>query len=174
MAEILHQLIGGLSHSLQGFIHPRWLFGIFSVHQQYERWYSAEGSRVSDFQKPPGPWEVQKKSPPPFGVKSSSFQTLLSENNMCACGFQLGVWHPAATERPLSINPRDRDMERKKTELKQQETQPLQINKTNSSKTQPSLNAASKFSSSDACLRKHVKSDKYYDCWSVWDSHGGL
>ena len=24
MAEILHQLIGSLSHSLQGFIHPRW------------------------------------------------------------------------------------------------------------------------------------------------------
>jgi len=23
-SEILHQLIGGLSHSLQGFIHPRW------------------------------------------------------------------------------------------------------------------------------------------------------
>ena len=28
MAEILHQLIGSLSHYLQGFIHPRWLFGI--------------------------------------------------------------------------------------------------------------------------------------------------
>ena len=27
MAEILHQLIGGLSHYLQGFIHPRWLAG---------------------------------------------------------------------------------------------------------------------------------------------------
>ena len=24
MAEILHQLIGSLSHYLQGFIHPRW------------------------------------------------------------------------------------------------------------------------------------------------------
>ena len=34
MAEILHQLIGGLSHYLQGFGHPRWLFGI-SSHQQY-------------------------------------------------------------------------------------------------------------------------------------------
>ena len=28
MEEILHQLIGSLSHYLQGFIHPRWLFGI--------------------------------------------------------------------------------------------------------------------------------------------------
>ena len=27
MAEILHQLIGSLSHYLQGFIHPRWLAG---------------------------------------------------------------------------------------------------------------------------------------------------
>ena len=26
-AEILHQLIGSLSHYLQGFIHPRWLTG---------------------------------------------------------------------------------------------------------------------------------------------------
>ena len=43
MAEILHQLIGSLSHYLQGFIHPRWcrisainsmlkfLFSIFSI-----------------------------------------------------------------------------------------------------------------------------------------------
>ena len=31
MAEILHQLIGSLSHYLQGFIHPRWLFGISSI-----------------------------------------------------------------------------------------------------------------------------------------------
>ena len=31
MAEILHQLIGSLSHYLQGFIHPRWLLGISSI-----------------------------------------------------------------------------------------------------------------------------------------------
>ena len=31
MAEILHQLIGGLSNYLQGFIHPRWLFGISAI-----------------------------------------------------------------------------------------------------------------------------------------------
>ena len=31
MAEILHQLIGRLSHYLQGFIHPWWLFGISSI-----------------------------------------------------------------------------------------------------------------------------------------------
>ena len=28
MEEILHQLVGSLSHCSQGFIHPRWLFGI--------------------------------------------------------------------------------------------------------------------------------------------------
>ena len=28
MEEILHQLIDSFSHDLQGFIHPRWLFGI--------------------------------------------------------------------------------------------------------------------------------------------------
>ena len=28
MEEILHQLIGRLSHDLPGFIHSRWLFGI--------------------------------------------------------------------------------------------------------------------------------------------------
>ena len=33
MEEILHQFIGSVSHYLQGFIHPRWLFGI-SAHQQ--------------------------------------------------------------------------------------------------------------------------------------------
>ena len=31
MEEILHQLIGSSSHHLQGFIHPRWLFGISSI-----------------------------------------------------------------------------------------------------------------------------------------------
>ena len=31
MEEILHQLIDRLSHYLQGFIHPRWLFGISSI-----------------------------------------------------------------------------------------------------------------------------------------------
>ena len=30
--EILHQLICGLSHFLQGFIDPRWLFGISSIY----------------------------------------------------------------------------------------------------------------------------------------------
>ena len=31
MAEILHQLIGSLSHYLQGFIYPKWLFGISAI-----------------------------------------------------------------------------------------------------------------------------------------------
>ena len=31
MENILHQLIGRLSHYLQGFVHPRWLFGISSI-----------------------------------------------------------------------------------------------------------------------------------------------
>ena len=31
MEEILHPLIGTWSHYLQGFIHPRWLFGISSI-----------------------------------------------------------------------------------------------------------------------------------------------
>ena len=31
MEEILHQLVGRLSHYLRGFIHPRWLFGISSM-----------------------------------------------------------------------------------------------------------------------------------------------
>ena len=34
MAEVLHQLIGSLSHYLQGYIHPRWWAG-FLNHQQY-------------------------------------------------------------------------------------------------------------------------------------------
>ena len=34
MEEILHQLTGSLSHCLKGFLHLRWLFGIF-FHQQY-------------------------------------------------------------------------------------------------------------------------------------------
>ena len=36
MEEILHQLIGSLSHYLQGFIHPRWLFGISSINSTYQ------------------------------------------------------------------------------------------------------------------------------------------
>ena len=31
MADILHQVVGTLSHYLQGFLHPRWLFGISSI-----------------------------------------------------------------------------------------------------------------------------------------------
>ena len=31
MEEILHQLIGSLSHNIKGFIHPRWLFRISSI-----------------------------------------------------------------------------------------------------------------------------------------------
>ena len=31
MKEILHQLIGSLSHYLQGIIHSRWVFGISSI-----------------------------------------------------------------------------------------------------------------------------------------------
>jgi len=34
MEEILHQLIGGLSHYLQGFNHPRW-WRISSIHSIY-------------------------------------------------------------------------------------------------------------------------------------------
>ena len=37
MAEILHQLIGSLSHYLQGFIHPRWLFGISAINSRNEK-----------------------------------------------------------------------------------------------------------------------------------------
>ena len=31
MAEILHQLIDSLSRYFQGFIHPKWLFGISAI-----------------------------------------------------------------------------------------------------------------------------------------------
>ena len=31
MEEILHQLIGSISNCLQGFLHPRWLFGISAI-----------------------------------------------------------------------------------------------------------------------------------------------
>ena len=34
--EILHQLIGSLSHYFQGFVHARWLFGISSVNSMKE------------------------------------------------------------------------------------------------------------------------------------------
>ena len=33
MEEILHQSVGSLSHYLQGFIHPRWLFWISSINR---------------------------------------------------------------------------------------------------------------------------------------------
>ena len=36
MEEILHLLIGGLSHYLQGFVHPRWLFGISSINSSID------------------------------------------------------------------------------------------------------------------------------------------
>ena len=37
MEEILHKLIGSLSHYLQGFIHPRWLFGISSSNSNVQK-----------------------------------------------------------------------------------------------------------------------------------------
>ena len=36
MEDILHQLVGSLSHYLQGFIDNRWLFGIFSINSMLE------------------------------------------------------------------------------------------------------------------------------------------
>ena len=37
MEEILHQLIGSLSHYIQGFIHPRWC-KISSTNSRYHKW----------------------------------------------------------------------------------------------------------------------------------------
>ena len=42
MEEILHQLIGSLSHDLQGFIHPRWC-RISSINSITEVWSSFSG-----------------------------------------------------------------------------------------------------------------------------------
>ena len=100
----------------------------------------------------PRPWEVQKNLPP---VWSQIFQFSNSPfRKQHVFGFQLGVWHPQQLNIRWALTQETEIWREKKSELKQQETQPLQINKTNSSKTQPSLNTASKFSSSDACLRK--------------------
>ena len=171
MEEILHQLIGSLSHYLQGFIHPRWLFGI-SVHQQYERWYSAEGSRVSDFQKPPVHGKSKKISPPSLESNLPVFRLSLWKTT-CVWLSTWGMTSPA-TEDPLSINPRDRDMEREKNRMKTtRDTTP-----TNQKKTHQKLSQVSMLHQNSPvqtlALEKHMKSDKYYDCWSVWDSHGGL
>ena len=35
MEEILHQLIGSFSLYLQGFTHPKWLFGISSINSTW-------------------------------------------------------------------------------------------------------------------------------------------
>ena len=43
MEEILHQLIGSLSHYFQGFRHPRWVQDFF--HQQYVL-YGTSGSSI--------------------------------------------------------------------------------------------------------------------------------
>ena len=48
MAEILHQLMGSLSHCLQGFIHPRWLFGISepsTVSRGFAKGHDANGKK---------------------------------------------------------------------------------------------------------------------------------
>ena len=37
MEEILHHLIGSLSNYVQGFIHPRWLFGISAINSIFWR-----------------------------------------------------------------------------------------------------------------------------------------
>ena len=48
MAEILHQLLGSLSDYLQGFIHPRWVFGISSINIfAPETWMGLEDFLVS-------------------------------------------------------------------------------------------------------------------------------
>ena len=40
MAEILHPLIGSLSRYLQGFMHPRWLFGISAINSSTDHMIS--------------------------------------------------------------------------------------------------------------------------------------
>ena len=49
MEEILHRLVGSLSHYLQGFLHPKWLFGISSITNNYRilvgwSWSSSQNS----------------------------------------------------------------------------------------------------------------------------------
>ena len=60
MEEILHQLIlvCSLSHYLQAFIHPRWLFGISSISIYV-------GETVSDC--------FEKKTPNRFGLQAQHF-----------------------------------------------------------------------------------------------------
>ena len=47
MEEIVHQLIGSLSHHLQVFTHPKWLFGISSIN---DVWKYTPSSRTSGLQ----------------------------------------------------------------------------------------------------------------------------
>ena len=70
MEEILHQLIGSFSHYLQGFIHPRWSFGI-SEPSTVSVSFSQQlfDSKIRDFTTPknpgtskPGPLQVQPHS----------------------------------------------------------------------------------------------------------------
>ena len=60
MEEILHQLIGSLSHYLQGFIHPRWLAGFLPSTVSL---YPAPYGRVFLFHSRSGRQTVKKSMP---------------------------------------------------------------------------------------------------------------
>jgi len=68
---------------------------------------------MSDFQKPPSMGSA-KKSPPSLESNLPVFK-LSFQKTTCVRLPTWGMTSPA-TEHPLSINPRDRDMERKKNQ----------------------------------------------------------
>ena len=84
MAEILHQLMGSLSHYFQGFIRPRWLGMGFLNHQQYH------------------PRKLRYKSPP-----KKMMMKVLGDGFFAP--FQLGPWglHLGGQQQILDVPKKD-------------------------------------------------------------------
>ena len=80
MAEILHQLIGSLSHYLQGFIHPRWLAG-FLPSTVFLSWVV----------QPPTSDAEKMGTPPVFGQALEGYQAIGQANGIKVTQDPLGM-----------------------------------------------------------------------------------
>ena len=88
MAEILHRLIGSLSHCLQGFIHPRWC-RISAINSRSDRFilktvHSPKLTDIPPFRRPRAPKGNSSEPTPVFQGRDVSFREARDYENIPA------------------------------------------------------------------------------------------
>ena len=94
MEEILHQLrVGSLSHYLQSFIHPRWLFGISSINSAFwvGFWGPNNSENVMCFGSPGIDWRTNWKKKTEFLHRNP--RVPLQRALVCFSEICGGLWH---------------------------------------------------------------------------------